>query len=151
LRAVRRRAVRRLAALALATTVLGLAGCGGSSSPAPSTATSAAPASTKPEAATPLDLWLDGILTTATPGTPYEAWANNVIKRFKDANPGSDVKITLLPSNNDQLAAQVQAAFASKTAPDVMMLTPGPIRPPARAACDGSTTTSRPHPECGTR
>ena len=50
---------------------------------------------------------------------------NDVITRFKAANPGSDVKITLLPSNNDQLAAQVQAAFASKKVPDAMMLYSG--------------------------
>ena len=128
----RQRVMRRLAALALATTMLGLAACGGSATQAPSTPASAAPSapasaapvSTKPEAAT-LELWLGGILTTATPGTPYETWVNNVIKRFKEANPGSDVKFTLLPSNNDQLAAQVQAAFASKKVPDVMMLYSG--------------------------
>ena len=33
--------------------------------------------------------------------------------------------MTLLPSNNDQLAAQVQAAFASGKVPDVMMLYSG--------------------------
>ena len=107
---------RRLAAVALSMVMLGAAGCGGTASPAP-TGWSPAPAT--------LELWLGGILTTATPGTPYEAWVNNVITRFKAANPGSDVKITLLPSNNDQLAAQVQAAFASKKVPDVMMLYSG--------------------------
>src|SRR5690242_13808070 len=60
-----------------------------------------------------LELWLGGTLTTATPGTPYETWVNHVIERFKAAVPGADVNVTLLPSNNDQLAAQVQAAFAS--------------------------------------
>jgi raffinose/stachyose/melibiose transport system substrate-binding protein len=98
----------------------------GSASPAPASAgPSAAPSASAPPAAATLDVWLGGILTTATAGTPYETWVNNVIKRFKDANPGSDVKITLLPSNNDQLAAQVQAAFASKKVPDVMMLYSG--------------------------
>jgi len=86
--------------------------------------TLASPVAAAPEPAT-LDVWLGGILTTATPGTPYEAWVNDVVARFKEANPGSDVKITLLPSNNDQLAAQVQAAFASKKVPDVMMLYSG--------------------------
>jgi ABC-type glycerol-3-phosphate transport system substrate-binding protein len=81
------------------------------------------PASAPPPAT--IDLWLGGILTTATAGTPYETWINHVITRFKAANPGSDVKITLLPSNNDQLAAQVQAAFSSKKVPDVMMLYSG--------------------------
>ncbi len=84
----------------------------------------ASPVAAAPEPAT-LDVWLGGILTTATPGTPYEAWVNDVVARFKEANPGSDVKINLLPSNNDQLAAQVQAAFASKKVPDVMMLYSG--------------------------
>ena len=88
--------------------------------PAPATQAPATEAP-KPEAAT-IDVWLGGILTTATAGTPYEEWVNNIVARFKAANPGSDVKISLLPSNNDQLAAQVQAAFASKNVPDVMML-----------------------------
>ena len=110
------RGTRRLAALALAATMVGTAGCGGTASPAPS---GGAPAPAT------LELWLGGILTTATPGTPNETWVNNVIARFKDANPGSDVKVTLLPSNNDQLAVQVQAAYASKKVPDVMMLYSG--------------------------
>lgn len=84
----------------------------------------AGPVAAQPAPAT-LDVWLGGILTTATPGTPYEAWVTDVTNRFKEANPGSDVTITLLPSNNDQLAAQVQAAFASKKVPDVMMLYSG--------------------------
>jgi raffinose/stachyose/melibiose transport system substrate-binding protein len=125
----------KFGALILIGTIVGA--CSGSSSPAPSTAAasatpaeSSAPASepvasaSKPAPAT-IDLWLGGILTTATAGTPYETWVNHVIDRFKAANPGSDVKITLLPSNNDQLAAQVQAAFSSKKVPDVMMLYSG--------------------------
>lgn len=106
----------RLAALAVAA-LIAVSACGGGASPSPSGGGKPAPAT--------LEIWLGGILTTATPGTPYETWVNNVIKRFKEANPGSDVKITLLPSNNDQLAAQVQAAFASKKVPDVMMLYSG--------------------------
>ena len=115
-----------------------VAACSGSASPTPSAQPSEAPAqssaasaapSEAPSAAQPapatIDLWLGGILTTATAGTPYETWVNHVIDRFKAANPGSDVKITLLPSNNDQLAAQVQAAFSSKKVPDVMMLYSG--------------------------
>jgi raffinose/stachyose/melibiose transport system substrate-binding protein len=96
-------------------------------SPAPSQPASAAPATPagSPPAPATIDLWLGGILTTATAGTPYETWVKHVIDRFKSANPGSDVKITLLPSNNDQLAAQVQAAFSSKKVPDVMMLYSG--------------------------
>ena len=119
--------------------------CAGAATPAPTAAPTAAPATAAPETAAPatqaptsapetaaptsaggtLELWLGGILTTATPGTPYEKWVNYVITRFKAANPGWDVRITLLPSNNDQLAAQVQAAFASKNVPDVMMLYAG--------------------------
>ena len=68
---------------------------------------------------------LGGIMTTATPGSTYNTWLQHVITRFKAAVPGSDVKVTLLPADNDQLAAQVQAAFASKQVPDVMMLYAG--------------------------
>jgi raffinose/stachyose/melibiose transport system substrate-binding protein len=127
----------RVGALAVVAALL-VGACAGAASPAaspsastaPSTAASAAPsasASTAPSAPPPatIDLWLGGILTTATSGTPYETWTKHVIDRFKTANPGSDVKITLLPSNNDQLAAQVQAAFSSKKVPDVMMLYSG--------------------------
>ena len=89
----------------------------------PVTAQSTAPAGSIAPAT--LELWLGGTLTTATPGTPYETWVNHVIERFKAANPGSDVNVTLLPSNNDQLAAQVQAAFASGKVPDAMMLYSG--------------------------
>jgi ABC-type glycerol-3-phosphate transport system substrate-binding protein len=88
----------------------------------PAGAQSTAPAAVAPAT---LELWLGGTLTTSTPGTPYETWVNHVIDRFKAAVPGSDVNITLLPSNNDQLAAQVQAAFASGKVPDVMMLYSG--------------------------
>jgi ABC-type glycerol-3-phosphate transport system substrate-binding protein len=118
------RAGPRLAATALAATMLFVTGCGNAGGPSASTGGPAGGPTPKPAAAT-LDLWLGGILTTATPGTPYETWVNNVITRFTAANPGSDVKITLLPSNNDQLAAQVQAAFASKKVPDAMMLYSG--------------------------
>ncbi|HEY7937631.1 MAG TPA: extracellular solute-binding protein [Candidatus Limnocylindrales bacterium] len=100
----------------------------GSTAPQTSSGTSNAPSSAA--AATPLapatiNLWLGGILTTATSGSPYDQWLQHIITRFKAANPGSDVKITLLPPDNGQLAAQVQAAFASKKVPDVMMLYSG--------------------------
>jgi raffinose/stachyose/melibiose transport system substrate-binding protein len=90
----------------------------------PASETPGTPVASAPPPAT-IELWLGGILTTATAATPYETWVKHVIARFKTANPGSDVKITLLPSNNDQLAAQVQAAFSSKKVPDVMMLYSG--------------------------
>ncbi len=114
-----------------------IAGCSSSAASSAPSATSAgqpstAPASSAPAsvAATPLapatiDLWLGGILTTATPGSPYDNWVQHVITRFKAANPGSDVKVTLLPADNGQLAAQVQAAFAAKKVPDVMLLYSG--------------------------
>ena len=93
----------------------------------PSTAGGSPPpaASATPLASATIDLWLGGVLTTATAGTPYLTWVNDVITQFKAANPGSDVKITLLPADNGQLAAQVQAAFASKKVPDVMFLYSG--------------------------
>jgi ABC-type glycerol-3-phosphate transport system substrate-binding protein len=120
----------------VASLALVAAGCTTTGTPAPASQPTTPPASASGSAAPPasaapsiapatIDLWLGGILTTSTPGTPYETWVKHVIDRFKAAQPGSDVKITLLPSNNDQLAAQVQAAFASKKVPDVMMLYSG--------------------------
>jgi raffinose/stachyose/melibiose transport system substrate-binding protein len=125
----------RIATLVAALSLVASA-CGGSVTPAPSAAPtgasspvangpSSAAASSTPIAPATIDLWLGGILTTATPGSPYDTWVQHVITRFKAANPGSDVKITLLPADNSQLAAQVQAAFASKKVPDVMMLYAG--------------------------
>jgi len=95
---------------------------GSSRSPVGTAATSPSPAPLQPAT---IDLWLGGILTTSTPGNPYDTWVQHVITRFKAANPGSDVKVTLLPADNSQLAAQVQAAFASKKVPDVMYLYSG--------------------------
>ena len=132
------RGLHRLLALGMVAAVIAMA-CSGtaattapaaSSAGTPSSAPSSAPASAPAASATPLapatiDLWLGGILTTSTPGSPYDAWVQHVITRFKAANPGSDVKVTLLPADNGQLAAQVQAAFASKKVPDVMLLYSG--------------------------
>jgi ABC-type glycerol-3-phosphate transport system substrate-binding protein len=89
--------------------------------------TSAGGASASPATIPPatIDLWLGGQLTTSTPGTPYNEWVEHVITRFKASFPGSDVKVSLLPPDNSQLAAQVQAAFASKKVPDVMLLYSG--------------------------
>ena len=83
----------------------------------PATVPSLAPAT--------IELWLGGILSTATPGTSYIQWVNDTITRFKSLFPGSDVNITLLPQNNDQAAAQVAAALSAGNAPDVMMLYSG--------------------------
>jgi raffinose/stachyose/melibiose transport system substrate-binding protein len=77
-----------------------------------------------PEPAT-LEVWLGGILTTATPGSPFRTWVDEQVARFTEANPGSSVNLTLLPADNSQLAAQVQAAFGSGSVPDVMMLYSG--------------------------
>jgi ABC-type glycerol-3-phosphate transport system substrate-binding protein len=127
---------RHWAALALAAMVaLVAASCGTTTSPTPTSQPASAPASAgtgaSATAAAPslapatIDLWLGGTLTTSTPGTPYNTWVEHVITRFKAAFPGSDVKVSLLPPDNSQLAAQVQAAFASKKVPDVMLLYSG--------------------------
>ena len=97
---------------------------GATSTPGSGTPAGASPTASALAPAT-INLWLGGIMTTATPGSTYDTWLQHVITRFKAAVPGSDVKVTLLPADNDQLAAQVQAAFASKQVPDVMMLYAG--------------------------
>jgi raffinose/stachyose/melibiose transport system substrate-binding protein len=121
---------RRVAPLFAAVAILVAACSGNATSPPGGQSTPVAGASSGGASATPIapatiDLWLGGILTTATPGSPFDVWVQHIITRFKAANPGSDVKITLLPADNSQLAAQVQAAFASKKVPDVMMLYSG--------------------------
>lgn len=74
---------------------------------------------------TTLQVWLGGTLTTSTPGSQYRDWVNAVIASFKKQHPGDQVNITLLPANNDQLAAKVESAFAAHSVPDVMMLYTG--------------------------
>jgi ABC-type glycerol-3-phosphate transport system substrate-binding protein len=101
---------------------LALAACGGSSNSSSASASAAAKPSSK---GATLQLWLGGILTTSTPGTPYLKWVDEQIARFKAAEPGSNVQITLLPADNDQLAAKVESAFAADKVPDVMMLYSG--------------------------
>lgn len=76
-------------------------------------------------AAQALELWLGGILTTATPGTPYRKWVDEQLDRFKKIHPDVAVNLTFLPANNDQLAAKVQSAFAAQQVPDLMMLYSG--------------------------
>lgn len=132
--------IRRFGAPALAVVLL--AGCTGGATSAPAAPAttqatappSSAPAASEPAASAPaasqlapatIELWLGGVLTTSTAGTPYRTWVDHVIDRFKAAHPGSDVNVTLLPADNGQLAAQVQAAFASKKVPDVMFLYSG--------------------------
>ena len=129
----RPRFVAHIGGLVAATMVFAACGTAGSPAPtqtatsggaSPSGAASAIPSPAKPEPAT-LDVWLGGILTTATPGSDSRKWVDQQIDRFKQANPGSNANITLLPANNDQLAAQVQAAFAAHRVPDVLMLYSG--------------------------
>jgi ABC-type glycerol-3-phosphate transport system substrate-binding protein len=72
-----------------------------------------------------LEVWLGGILATATPGTPFRKWVDEQTRLFKSQNPGVKVHVTLLPSDNGQLAAKVQAAFTARSVPDVMMLYAG--------------------------
>src|SRR5262245_28584342 len=105
---------RALLALALAG-VFAVAACSSGSS---SSSTSGAKSGT-------LQLWLGGVLTTSTPGSAYRNWVDNVIARFQSKYPGTKVDVTLLPANNDQLAAKVESAFASHSVPDVMMLYSG--------------------------
>jgi raffinose/stachyose/melibiose transport system substrate-binding protein len=111
----RSRAIRRgvVAALCL-TCALVLAACGSSSG-----------GGSGSSGAVTLQVWLGGTLTTSTPGSLYRDWVNSVIANFQKQHPGDSVNITLLPANNDQLAAKVESAFASHSVPDVMMLYTG--------------------------
>jgi raffinose/stachyose/melibiose transport system substrate-binding protein len=111
-------------AVTAAAIVLASCGSSSSSSSSSSSPSATAAASSAPKPAT-LQLWLGGILTTSTPGTPYIKWVNQQIARLKAAVPGSSVQITLLPADNDQLAAKVESAFAANKVPDVMMLYSG--------------------------
>jgi len=104
-------------AVAVVALALVIAGCGGGSGGGGGTGNAGGGKT--------LNLWLGGVLTTSTPGSDYRVWVDDTVARFKQANPGTDVKITLLPADNDQLAAKVQGAFASKAVPDVMMLYSG--------------------------
>jgi len=72
-----------------------------------------------------LQVWLGGILTTSTSGTPFRKWVDTQDKLFEKQNPGVNVQITLLPADNGQLAAKVEAAFTAHSVPDVMMLYAG--------------------------
>jgi ABC-type glycerol-3-phosphate transport system substrate-binding protein len=71
-----------------------------------------------------LQLWLGGDFTGSTTGTPYLKWVNNQIASFKKAT-GDNVQVTLLPVDNSQLAAKIDAAFASGQVPDLMVLYTG--------------------------
>jgi ABC-type glycerol-3-phosphate transport system substrate-binding protein len=90
---------------------------------------SSSAAAPRPDASSPkpatINLWLAGLFATATPGTPYRQWVNSQVSRFAKAYPGSKVNVTLLPANNDQFSAALEAAFASGHVPDVMLLYSG--------------------------
>jgi ABC-type glycerol-3-phosphate transport system substrate-binding protein len=105
-----------LVALVLA---LAAAGCGGSSGGG-----SSAAAGGPPKAGT-INIWLAGLFATATPGTPYRNWIDAQTARFEKAYPGSKVNITLLPANNDQFSAKLQAAFTAHQVPDLMLIYSG--------------------------
>ena len=116
---------RRLLALVAATVaVAALAGCGGSSSSSGDSSSGGGSVNTKPASGT-IDVWLAGLFATATPGTAYRDWVDAQDKRFEEAYPGSKVNITLLPANNDQFSAKLQAAFTSGQVPDVMLIYSG--------------------------
>jgi ABC-type glycerol-3-phosphate transport system substrate-binding protein len=111
----------------LVALLLGACGSSGSSSSQSTSSTGAAStgaASTKPKAGT-INLWLAGLFATATPGTPYRQWIDSQVKRFEAQYPGSKVNVTLLPANNDQFSAKLEAAFTSGQVPDVMLLYSG--------------------------
>ena len=110
-----KRRLRCLAAL-LAAGMLFAAFAGESSS------SSAANSTPKPAT---ISLWLAGLFAGETPGTPYRQWVNAQVQRFEKAYPGSKVNVTLLPTNNDQFSAQLQAAFTSGHVPDAMLLYSG--------------------------
>ena len=47
------------------------------------------------------------------------------IERFKQGNSGSDIKLTLLSTDNEQVAAKLQAAFQARKPPDMMLFYSG--------------------------
>ena len=117
--------LRRVLVLGAAIAVLvAAAGCGDDSSSSDSSSGAAGSVNTKPEAGT-IDVWLAGLFATATPGTAYRDWIDAQDERFEQAYPGSKVNITLLPANNDQFSAKLQAAFTSGQVPDVMLIYSG--------------------------
>jgi raffinose/stachyose/melibiose transport system substrate-binding protein len=106
-----------LVALVLAVAAAGCGGGGGGSG-------SSAAAGGAPKAGT-INIWLAGLFATATPGTPYRNWIDAQTTRFEKAYPGSKVNITLLPANNDQFSAKLQAAFTAHQVPDLMLIYSG--------------------------
>jgi raffinose/stachyose/melibiose transport system substrate-binding protein len=72
-----------------------------------------------------ITVWLSGTYAGATPGTTYRKWVDSIATRYKQKFPGSHVKFVLTPINNAQFTAQIAAAFASKSVPDVMLVYSG--------------------------
>jgi raffinose/stachyose/melibiose transport system substrate-binding protein len=117
--------LRVLIAMLVTVLALGLAACGGDDDDDESGSDSGSSGQTaKPKPGT-LELWVGGNFAGATPGTPYRKWLDSQIDRFKAENKGSDVKITLLSTDNEQVAAKLQAAFQAKKAPDMMLFYSG--------------------------
>ncbi len=115
--------LRMLAVTAAVVAVASLTACGGSSSSGDSS-TAASSDSLKPVPGT-INVWLAGLFAGATPGSPYRNWIDAQNTRFEKLYPGSKVNITLLPTNNDQFSAKLQAAFTSGNVPDVMLIYSG--------------------------
>jgi raffinose/stachyose/melibiose transport system substrate-binding protein len=116
---------RVLVVVLLSLLALGLPACGGDDDDGGSESDGGSSGQTaKPKPGT-LELWVGGNFAGATPGTPYREWLDSQIDRFKAKNNGSDVKITLLSTDNEQVAAKLQAAFQAKRAPDMMLFYSG--------------------------
>jgi raffinose/stachyose/melibiose transport system substrate-binding protein len=116
--------LRILAALVVILLALAGGACGGDDDDSSSDSGSSGGETAKAKPGT-LELWVGGNFAGATPGTPYRKWLDSQIERFKADNKGSDVKITLLSTDNEQVAAKLQAAFQAKKAPDMMLFYSG--------------------------
>ncbi|MDQ5833318.1 MAG: sugar ABC transporter substrate-binding protein [Actinomycetota bacterium] len=117
--------LRILAALLVIALALFAGACGGDDEESSSESSSSSGAETAKAKPGTLELWVGGNFAGATPGTPYREWLDSQIDRFKADNQGSDVKITLLSTDNEQVAAKLQAAFQAKKAPDMMLFYSG--------------------------
>src|SRR5579863_1779861 len=91
------RATAKAAVVALALVMAASLSLWGTSS------SGASPSQTK-SASTTLQIWLGGLLTTATPGSLYRHWVNVVTSSFESKYRGTKVDLTLLPADNGQLA-----------------------------------------------
>jgi raffinose/stachyose/melibiose transport system substrate-binding protein len=116
--------LRVLVAILVTVLALSVAACGGDDDDGSGSDSGSSGQTAKPKAGT-LELWVGGNFAGATPGTPYRKWLDSQIDRFKAENKGSDVKITLLSTDNEQVAAKLQAAFQAKKAPDMMLFYSG--------------------------